>query len=95
MESFSRPPRRGSNHCADPEASWGHRNSNLPGPKGEMFFGYYLSAATMTRDEDGPPVPELTRRITLSSCHADPVRALTPVLTRMPANGIPPRRHPR
>ena len=89
VESFSRPPHHGSSHCADPEASWGHRNSNLPGPKGEMFFGYYLSAATMTRDEAGPPVPELTRRITLSSCHADPVRALTPVLTRMPPDGIP------
>ena len=89
VESFSRPPHHGSSDCADPEASWGHRNSNLPGPKGEMFFGYYLSAATMTRDEDGPPVPELTRRITLSSCHADPVRALAPVLARMPANGIP------
>jgi len=87
-ESFSRPPHHGSKACADPEASWGHRNSNLPGPKGEMFFGYYLSAATMTRDEDGPAVPELTRRITLSSCHADPVRALTPVLARMPAAGI-------
>ena len=89
VESFSRPPHHGSSHCADPEASWGHRNSNLPGPKGEMFFGYYMPAATMTRDEDGPPVPELTRRITLSSCHADPVRALTPVLTRMPEDGIP------
>jgi hypothetical protein len=89
VETFSRPPPRGTRQCADPEASWGHRNSNLPGPKGEMFFGYYLSAATMTRDEDGPPVPELTRRITLSSCHADPVRALTPVLTRMPEDGIP------
>ena len=89
VESFSRPPRHGSSHCADPEASWGHRNSNLPGPKGEMFFGYYLSAATMTRDEDGPAVPELTRRITLSSCHADPVRALAPVLARMPGDGIP------
>ena len=55
-----------------------------------MFFGCYLSTATMTRDEDGPPVPELTRRITLSCCHAGPVRALTPVLTRMPGNGIPP-----
>src|ERR1035438_3442950 len=54
-----------------------------------MFYGYYLSAATMARGEDGPPVPELTRRITLSSCHADPVRALTPVLARMPAAGIP------
>jgi hypothetical protein len=89
VETFSRPPPSGSNHCADPEASWGHRNSNLPGPKGEMFFGYYLSAATMARDEDGPPVPELTRRITLSSCHTDPVRALTPVLARMPEDGIP------
>jgi hypothetical protein len=88
VETFSRPPHHGSSDCADPEASWGHRNSNLPGPKGEMFFGYYLSAATMTRDEAGPPVPELTRRITLSSCHADPVRVLTPVLTRMPEDGI-------
>ena len=89
VESFSRPPHHGSSHCADPEASWGHRNSNLPGPKGEMFFGYYLSAATMTREETGPPVAELTRRITLSSCHADPVRAFTPVLARMPGDGIP------
>jgi hypothetical protein len=89
VETFSRPPPSGSTACADPEASWGHRNSNLPGPKGEMFFGYYLSAATMTREETGPPVPELTRRITLSSCHADPVRAFTPVLARMPAAGIP------
>ena len=88
VESFSRPPRHGSSQCADPEASWGHRNSNLPGPKGELFYGYYLSAATMTRDEAGPPVPELTRRITLSSCHTDPVRALTPVLARMPAADI-------
>ena len=89
VESFSRPPRHGSTACADPEASWGHRNSNLPGPKGELFFGYYFSAATMTRDEAGPAVPELTRRITLSSCHADPVRAFAPVLARMPAAGIP------
>ena len=36
VESFSRPPPRGTTQCADPEASWGHRNSNLPGPKGEM-----------------------------------------------------------
>ena len=43
----------------------------------------------MVRDEDGPPVPELTRRITVTSCHADPVRAFTPVLARMPGNGIP------
>jgi hypothetical protein len=88
VETFARPPRHGSTECADPEASWGHRNSNLPGPKGEMFFGYYLSAATMTREEKGPAVPELARRMTLSSCALDPVRALAPVLTRMPEDGI-------
>jgi hypothetical protein len=88
-ETWSRPPRHGSTECADPEASWGHRNSNLPGPKGEMFFGYYLSLAVMTRQEDGPPVPELARRMTLCSCHLDPARSLVPVLQKMPADGIP------
>jgi hypothetical protein len=87
-ESFSRPPPRGSKACADPEASRGHRNSSLPGPEGEMFFGYYHSAAAMTREETGPAVPELTRRMTLTSCHADPVRDFAPVLTRMPEDGI-------
>jgi hypothetical protein len=89
VESFSRPPHHGSQDCADPDASWGHRNSNLPGPKGERFYGYYLSAATTVREETSPPVPELTRRMTLPACHTDPVRAFTPVLARMPANGIP------
>jgi hypothetical protein len=89
VETWSRPPRHGSTGCADPEASWGHRNSNLPGPKGEMFFGYFLSAAVMTADEDGPAVPELARRMTVTSCHLDPARALAPVLTAMPAAGIP------
>ena len=88
VETFSRPPHRGSRDCADPEASWGHRNSNLPGPKGELFFGYYLSAATMMAEEHGPAVPELARRMTLTSCHLDPARALVPVLTRMPGHGI-------
>ncbi len=88
VETFSRPPRHGTQECADPEASWGHRNSNLPGPKGEMFFGYYLSAAAMVREETGPPVPELARRMTLTSCALDPVRALVAALTCMPAAGI-------
>jgi hypothetical protein len=89
VESWSRPPRHGSTKCAGPEASWGHRNSNLPGPKGEMFFGYFLSAAVMTAEEDGPPVPELARRMTLTGCDHDPVRALAAVLLRMAAAGIP------
>jgi len=88
VESFSRPPRRGTQQCADPEASWGHRNSNLPGPKGDMFYGYYHSAATMTAEEHGPPVPELARRMTLNSCHLDPARALVPVLQQMTRAGI-------
>jgi len=87
VETWSRPPRHGSTGCADPEASWGHRNSNLPGPKGEMFFGYFLSAAVMARQENGPPVPELARRMTVCSCACDPVRALVPVLEKMPADG--------
>ena len=89
VETWSRPPRHGSTICADREASWGHRNSNLPGPKGEMFFGYFLSAAAMVAEENGPPVPELTRRITVADCHHDPVRQLAAVLLRMAAGGIP------
>jgi hypothetical protein len=88
VETWSRPPRHGTTGCADPEAAWGHRNSNLPGPRGEMFFGYYLSAATMVREENGSDVPELARRMTLSSCALDPVRAFVKVLTSMTAAGI-------
>jgi hypothetical protein len=89
LESFSRPPPRGTSDCADPEASWGHRKDNLRHDDDELFFGYYLSAAVTVRDEHGPPVPELARRMTLSSCRHDPVPAFTPVLTAMPGDGIP------
>jgi hypothetical protein len=89
VETFSRPPPHGTSDCADPEASWGHRNGGGPGQDSELFFGYYASAATMMRDEHRPAVPELARRMTASSCHADPARALVPVLTAMPAAGIP------
>jgi hypothetical protein len=89
LESFSRPPPRGTSDCADPEASWGHRKDNLRHDDDELFFGYYLSAAVMVPDEQGRPVPELARRMTLSSCRHDPVPALAPVLTAMPAAGIP------
>jgi len=89
VETFSRPPPRGTRDCADPEASWGHRSGGGPGQDSELFFGYYASAGTMMRDEHGPPVPELARRMTVSSCHHDPARALVPVLTAMPQAGIP------
>jgi len=89
LESFSRPPPARGGPCADPEASWGHRKNNLLRSQDELFYGYYLSAAIMMRDEHGPAVPELARRATVSSCRHDPVRAFVPVLTAMPAAGIP------
>ena len=89
LESFSRPPPAKGGPCADPEASWGHRKDNLTGSQDELYFGYHRSAAVMAADEHGPPVPELARRATLSSCRHDPVPAFAPVLTAMPQDGIP------
>ena len=57
VETFSRPPSRGTRDCADPEASWGHRSGGGPGQDSELFFGYYASAATMMREEHGRPSP--------------------------------------
>src|SRR6516165_4601287 len=88
LESFSRPPPRGTSDCADPEAWWGHRKNNLLRSQDELFYGYYLSAGVMMPEENRAAVPELARRATLSSCRHDPVRALVPVLTAMPQAGI-------
>jgi hypothetical protein len=89
LETFSRPPPARGGPCADPEASWGHRRNNLLRSQDELFYGYYLSAGTMEHEESGPAVPELARRMTVCSCRHDPVRALVPVLTAMPEDGIP------
>jgi hypothetical protein len=89
VETFSRPPPRGTRDCADPEASWGHRSGGGPGQDSELFFGYYASAGTMMPDEHGPAIPELARRMTACSCRHDPARALVPVLTAMAEDGIP------
>ena len=78
LESFSRPPPRGTSDCADPEASWGHRKNNLLRSENELFFGCYFSAAIMAREEGGPPVPEFARRAALSSCRRDPYAPLSP-----------------
>jgi hypothetical protein len=88
LESFSRPPPARGGPCADPEAWWGHRKNNLLRRIDELFYGYYLSAAIMMPDENGPAVPEFARRATVSSCRHDPVRAFVPVLTAMPGQGI-------
>src|SRR5580704_314963 len=55
-----------------------------------MFFGYYLPAATMVKDEDRPAVPEPVRRITVCNSAHDPAAAMVPVLQGM----APPGRHP-
>jgi len=89
LESFSRPPPHGTSDCADPEASWGHRKNNLLRSEDELFFGYYLSAGVMMPDENGPAVPGLARRATVSSPRRDPVRAFAPVLTALPGQQIP------
>jgi hypothetical protein len=49
-----------------------------------MFFGYYLSAAVMVAGENGEPVPEFVRRITVASPGRDPAAELAGVLTTMP-----------
>jgi hypothetical protein len=89
LESFSRPPPRGTSDCADPQASWGHRKNNLLRSEDELFYGYYLSAGVMMPEENGPAIPELARRAMLSSCRHDPVRAFAPALTAMPGQQIP------
>lgn len=73
---------------SDREASWGHRNTNHPG-RNEMFYGYYLQAVTTVKDEHGPQVPELARRIHLASPRHDPPAQIVPVITRMHQAGIP------
>jgi hypothetical protein len=89
VEAWARPVAHdAAGTGADPEAAWGHRNVNLKIARGEMFYGYYYSAVTMVKDEHGPAVPELTRRITLTSCARDPAAGLASVLTSMPAAGV-------
>jgi hypothetical protein len=73
---------------ADPDASWGHRASHAIGVKDELFYGYYPQAATMVAEETGPPVPELARRLLVTSCHIDPPRAFVAVIERMQRAGI-------
>ena len=83
------PQTRGKEReCADPEASWGHRRGDSPGQKDEAFFGCYLQAATTVTEENGGEVPELVRRISLTSCEIDPPGAFVAVLQRMAKDPI-------
>jgi hypothetical protein len=82
------PQPGGDGACADPEASWGHRRGDSPGQKDEAFFGYYLQAATIVKEESGGEVGELVRRISLTSCQIDPPGAFVAVLERMTKDAI-------
>jgi hypothetical protein len=89
VEAWARAVPHGSAEPgADPEARWGHRNVGRAIEEGEMFYGYYLSAAVMVNDEDGPAVPELARRITVCNSGHDPAASLAAVLAGMPAAGV-------
>lgn len=81
-ETWARPA-GGGEPSADPDASWGHRAGDGPGQHKEVFYGYFPQAATMVADEDGPAVPELARRLLVTSAHVDPVRAFVGVLHRL------------
>ena len=85
-ESFSRPPVGPALSCADKEASWGHRSAGLA--KGDLFFGYYFQTISMVRDETGEAIPELIRRLVVSTCSLDPPTQLVPVLERMVYSGV-------
>ena len=89
LPDHAEPQTRGKEReCADPEASWGHRRGDSPGQKDEAFFGCYLQAATIVKEESGGEVAELVRRISLTSCQIDPPGAFVAVLERMAKDGI-------
>ena len=87
-EPAPRPDAPHHERHSDREASWGHRTSNHPADN-ETFYGYYLQALTTVRDEHGPQVPELARRMHLASCRHDPPAQIVPVIRRMHDNGTP------
>jgi hypothetical protein len=88
VESFARAPHEAGGETADPEASWGHRRGDGPGQRDELFYGFFLQLATMVREERGAGVPELVRRLLLTSCHVDPPPAFLAVLENMVASGV-------
>ena len=90
-ETWSRP--RGKDDpvpANDPTASWGHAKRNAPGAKDQLFFGYYGQVATMVKEERGPSLPELVRRIAFQSPRTDPPAAMAAVLVRAYEDGVVP-----
>ena len=95
LGSFSRPPPPRDGDCADPEASWGHRKNNLLRSENELFFGYYLSAAVMMPDENGPARPRARPPRHPLLVPARPGPRPGPRADRDARGRHPARRHPR
>jgi len=88
LETWALAP-RSDGVSADRDASWGRRGpTTIFGGRDELFFGYHPQVATMVREEHGPPVPELVRRVLLTSCKVDPPPAFVAVLERMATAGV-------
>ena len=88
-ETWSRPRSKEDPQPAnDPDASWGHAKRNAPGAKDCVFFGYYAQVATMVRDEGGPRVPELVRRIGVHAPNLDPPKVMAQTLVRACHEGV-------
>jgi hypothetical protein len=88
VETFARAPLEKGGWTKDPDASWGHRRGDGPGQADEKFFGYFLQLATMVNEDGGAEVPELVRRLLLSSCGDDPPPAFVPVMERLARSGV-------
>jgi len=88
-ETWSRPRARDDPEPAnDPDASWGHAKRNAPGAKDHLFFGYYAQVATMVKDDGGPPVLELVRRIAFAPPRDDPAALMASVLVSAAQEGL-------
>ena len=88
-ETWSRPRAKGDPQPAnDPDASWGHAKRNAPGAKDHLFYGYYAQVATMVKDERGPEVPELVRRIAFAPPREDPAAVMASTLVRAKIQGL-------
>ena len=87
-ECFSRPKGRNGGPPADKEATFGRRHADAPGKKDEIFFGYYGQVVTMVHEDGAEVIPELVRRIELTTCALDPPRVIVAVLAHLLAGGI-------
>jgi hypothetical protein len=88
LETWACPPLEPGGPSADPDASWGHRRGHAPGAKDELFYGYYPQAVTLAPQDGGPKVPELVRRLLVTSCHVDAPPALVKTLQALHKSGV-------